>query len=47
MKYALLIIVIVASLLVLDYSSLLWEGFIAPKRQDVRRKVFEKTKSYF
>ena len=32
--------------LALDYGSVLWEGFISPKRQDVRRKVFKKTRSF-
>jgi hypothetical protein len=30
----------------LDYSSLIWESFIGPKRENVRRQVFEQTKSY-
>ena len=30
----------------LDYSGLMWESFIGPKRENVRREIFENTKSY-
>ena len=30
----------------LDYSGLMWESFIGPKREDVRREIFEQTKSF-
>jgi len=30
----------------LDYSGLMWESFIGPKREDIRRNIFEQTKSY-
>jgi hypothetical protein len=30
----------------LDYSGLMWESFIGPKRENVRRNIFEQTKSY-
>ena len=30
----------------LDYSGLMWESFIGPKRENVRRQIFEQTKSY-
>jgi len=41
-----LVAVCIGLVLLLDYSSLLWEGFISPKRQAVRRKVFLETRSY-
>jgi len=31
---------------VIDYTGLMWESFIGPKREDVRREIFEETKSY-
>ena len=30
----------------LDYTGLLWESFMGPKRENVRREIFEQTKSY-
>jgi hypothetical protein len=30
----------------LDYSGLMWESFIGPKRENIRRNIFEQTKSY-
>jgi hypothetical protein len=30
----------------LDYSGLMWQSFIGPKRQNIRRQIFEQTKSY-
>lgn len=36
----------VVLILALDYGGLLWQSFIAPKRENVRRNVFEKTRSY-
>jgi hypothetical protein len=35
-----------ALILGLDYSSLIWESFIGPKRENIRRQIFEETKSY-
>ncbi|MFX0135311.1 MAG: hypothetical protein ACFFDN_16825 [Candidatus Hodarchaeota archaeon] len=40
------IILFMCVILVLDYSSLLWQQFIGPKRENVRREIFEKTRSY-
>lgn len=39
-------ILVVILFLALDYGSVIWEGFISPKRQDVKRKVFKKTRSF-
>lgn len=30
----------------LDYSGMLWNSFIGPKKEQVRREIFEQTKSY-
>jgi len=30
----------------LDYSGMLWESFIGPKKENVRREIFENTKSF-
>ena len=40
------IVLFIGIILALDYSSVLWEGFIGPKRENVRREVFENTRSY-
>jgi hypothetical protein len=40
---ALLLMIIFAGL---DYSGILWESFTGPKREDVRREIFEQTKSF-
>jgi len=40
------IFVIIVSALTLDYYSILWEGVTAPKREAVRRKTWEQTKSH-
>lgn len=40
------ILVIIIGIFALDYSSLMWESFIGPKRENVRREIFEQTKSY-
>jgi hypothetical protein len=45
-KVILIFIGFIILVLALDYSSILWEGFIGPKRQDVRRKIFKETRSY-
>jgi len=33
-------------ILALDYGSVLWQSVIAPKREEVRRTVFETTRSF-
>src|SRR5512147_1972955 len=40
------LVVFVGLFLVLDYGGILWTGFIGPKRENVRRQIFEETKSY-
>lgn len=30
----------------LDYSGMLWNSFIGPKKENVRREIFEQTKSF-
>jgi hypothetical protein len=45
-KVFLVFLGIIILFLVLDYSSLLWQGFVGPKRENVRREIFEKTRSY-
>lgn len=50
MKYIGLAIIGIIALIVIslatDYGSMRWERFIAPKKENVRREVFEQTKSY-
>ena len=29
---------------IMDYTGLMWESFIGPKRENVRREIFEETK---
>jgi hypothetical protein len=41
--YSLLAIVVI---LALDYGSILWTGVTAPKREEIRREVFENTRSF-
>jgi len=36
----------IALVLGIDYSGMLWEGFIGPKKENVRREIFEKTRSF-
>jgi len=40
------LVLTIGAFLLLDYSFILWAGFIMPKREKVRRKVFVNTKSY-
>jgi hypothetical protein len=44
--YVVVPILCIGLLLVLDYSGLLWSGVILKKREQIRRKIFEETKSY-
>lgn len=41
-----LFIGIVILFLVVDYSGIMWQSFIGQKRENVRREIFEETKSY-
>ena len=40
------VIIFLALICGLDYSGLMWESFIGPKRENIRRNIFEQTKSY-
>ncbi len=40
------IVALIAIVLGLDLLGLGWTKFIGPKRQDIRREIFEKTKSF-
>ena len=40
------LILTIALFLGLDYSGMLWNSFIGPKKENVRREIFEKTRSY-
>lgn len=50
MKNALLIIigviVLAATCMAIDYSGFLWESFMLPKKEEMRRDVWEKTRSF-
>ena len=46
MKIVIIVFVFIASIFALDYFGVLWQSVIAPKREEVRREVFEQTKSY-
>jgi len=41
-----LIIAVIASFLALDYGGFLWESFMKPKREEMRRDVWENTRSF-
>lgn len=40
------VIAFIAVVLALDYGGVMWQSVIAPKREEVRRDIFENTKSY-
>ena len=40
------VLAIIAGLLAVDYTGMLWQSFIAPKKEDVRRDVWENTRSF-
>jgi len=40
------IILVIVLILAIDYTGLMWNSFIGPKRENVRREIFEETKSY-
>jgi len=40
------LIVFIALILALDYGSFIWDNIMKPKRENLRRDVFEETKSY-
>ena len=40
------VLLVFVLMLGLDYSGLMWDSFIGPKRENVRREIFEQTKSY-
>ena len=40
------LVVLMATAAILDYSGLIWESHIGVKRENVRRSIFEETKSY-
>ena len=46
MKTVTLIIGIIILLLGLDYGGFLWESFMKPKREEMRRQVWENTRSF-
>jgi hypothetical protein len=46
MKIAAYLILFIALVFALDYGGILWQSVTAPKREEVRREVFEQTKSY-
>lgn len=46
MKNIIYVILAIVAILGLDYSNLMWQSFIGPKRENVRREIFEQTKSY-
>lgn len=46
LKGLLITATVIVGILAIDYYSILWTGITAPKREEVRRKVFENTKSY-
>lgn len=45
-KIVLLIVIFLALLFTLELLGLQWTRFFAPKRENIRREVFENTKSY-
>lgn len=40
------IVLAVATICVLDYTGLMWESFMGPKRENVRREIYESTRSF-
>ena len=45
-KIVLMCVGFIILILALDYGSVLWQSIIAPKREQVRRDVFETTRSF-
>lgn len=45
-RYLLVIPIVILLILGLDISGLMWKSFIGPRRENVRREIFEQTKSY-
>lgn len=41
-----IVILVIAGFFVLDYTGLLWESFIGPRRENIRREIFENTRSF-
>ena len=42
----LILVLVIGSLFVLELFGLQWRRFFEPKREDIKREVFENTKSY-
>ncbi len=40
------VVLFVIGVLILDLTGLAWTSFIGPKRENIRREIFEETKSY-
>ena len=36
----------VLGVIIIDYTGLMWTSFIGPKRENVRREIYESTKSF-
>jgi len=41
-----IVAVVMVCALALDYSGLMWESFIGPRRENVRRNIYESTESF-
>lgn len=44
--YAVVALCVTLGVLALDYTGLMWTSFIGTKREDVRREIYENTRSF-
>jgi len=45
-KISFIVIALISSMLALDYGGFLWESFMKPKKEEMRRQVWENTRSF-